>query len=167
MNTRPRCKAEPSVPEAGRKFQYVQHTHCYTITAVMTTDTPDTQLSRRDRNLLLALLLVLIALAAWIADVQAEGPYWLRNALPPLLVLLLAWLGLRRGPRPRVLLAAVGFAIPAVGLSAYIHYAYSVNLNELFAGSSQPEEVFRFLPIYTSGAGVIGAAIGWIVGRNL
>ena len=129
------------------------------------TDTP--ALSRRDRNTLLALVLLLIALAAWFADVQQEGPYLLRNLLPPMFVILLAWLGLRRGPNPRILLSAAGFAIPAVGLSAYLHYAYSVNLNELFAGSTQPEQVFRFLPIYTSGAGLIGAAIGWIVGRNL
>ncbi|MEM9335960.1 MAG: hypothetical protein AAGA33_14030, partial [Pseudomonadota bacterium] len=96
-----------------------------------------------------------------------EGPYLLRNLLPPSLVILLVWFGLRRGPRPRLLLPAVGFAIPAIGLSAYLHYAYSVNLNELFAGSTQPEQIFRFLPIYTSGAGVIGAAIGWVVGRKL
>ncbi len=126
-----------------------------------------TQMSRRGRNTLLGLLLLFIALAAWFADVQEEGPYLLRNLLPPLFVVLLAWLGLRRGPRPRILLSAVGFAIPAIGLSAYLHYAYSVNLNELFAGSTQPEQIFRFLPIYTAGAGLIGAAIGWVVGRNL
>ncbi len=126
-----------------------------------------TELTRRDRYVLLVLALVFIVLAAWFADVQGDGPYLLRNLLPPLVAVGLVYLGLRRGPRPKLLLSAAGFAIPAVGLSAYLHYAYSVNLNELFAGSSQPGEVFRFLPIYTAGAGAIGAAIGWIVGRNV
>ena len=133
----------------------------------MTAETESKSLRPRDRNTLLLLVLVFIALAAWFADVQNEGPYLVRNLLPPLFVIALVFLGLRRGPQPRILLSAVGFAIPAIGLSAYLHYAYSVNLNELFEGASQPEQVFRFLPIYTSGAGVIGAAIGWIVGRNL
>ncbi len=133
----------------------------------MTTPAETPTLAARDRYALAALALFFIVLAAWFADVQGDGPYLLRNLLPPLAAIMLAYLGLRGGRRPKLLLAAAGFAIPAVGLSAYLHYAYSVNLNDLFAGSSQPGEVFRFLPIYTSGAGLIGAAIGWIVGRNL
>ncbi len=133
----------------------------------MTTPAETSSLTARDRYALAGLALLFVVLAAWFADVQGEGPYLLRNLLPPLAAIALVYLGLRGGHRPKLLLAAAGFAIPAIGLSTYLHYAFSVNLNDLFAESSQPGEVFRFLPIYTSGAGVIGAAIGWIVGRNL
>jgi hypothetical protein len=30
-----------------------------------------------------------------------------------------------------------------------------------------PGDLFRFLPVYTTGAGAIGGMIGWIVGRNV
>ena len=45
--------------------------------------------------------------------------------------------------------------------------AYAVDLDELFAGAERPEELFRYLPLYTSVAGGIGFAIGWIIGRNV
>jgi hypothetical protein len=61
----------------------------------------------------------------------------------------------------------LGYSVPALGLSIYLHYAYSVNLNDLFTDSTNPAQLFRFLPIYTLVAGGIGFAIGWIVGRNL
>ena len=64
-------------------------------------------------------------------------------------------------------LGTLGYAIPAVGLSVYLHYAYAVNLNGLFTDATQPEQLFRFLPLYTIGAGAIGFAIGWIAGRNI
>lgn len=115
--------------------------------------------------------LLTIAAAAWINDVQDGGPYVLRNLLPPSLVLLLSGLALYRGENRwsgngwRLPLGIVGFAIPAVGLSLYLHYAFSVNLDNMFAGGAG--ELFRYLPFYTAGAGGIGFAIGWIVGRNL
>lgn len=119
------------------------------------------------------LLLMMIAAGFWISDVQQGGPYVLRNLVPPLLVLLLGVMTLLRGGGQwtgaglKWPLATLGFAIPAVGLSAYLHYAYAVNLNDLFTDSERPGELFRFLPIYTGVAGGIGFAIGWIVGRNL
>jgi len=61
----------------------------------------------------------------------------------------------------------IGFAVPALGLSIYLHYAYTVNLNELFSGATNPEKLFRFLPVYTLVAGGIGFAIGWIVGKKV
>jgi len=64
-------------------------------------------------------------------------------------------------------LGLVGFAIPALGLSLYLHYAYSVNLNGMFDDAEQPTRVFRYLPAYTLVAGAIGFSIGWIVGRNV
>lgn len=122
---------------------------------------------------LLPVVLLLVAAAAWFNDVQGGGPYVLRNLLPLCLVLLLAlltvWLGKGSwtGTGWRLALGTLGFSIPALGLSLYLHYAYSVNLNEMFSDTDNAMQLFRFLPYYTTGAGGIGFAIGWIVGRNL
>ncbi len=64
-------------------------------------------------------------------------------------------------------LGVLGYAIPALGLSLYLHYAYSINLNDMFTDTEYPDRVFRYLPAYTTVAGGIGFAIGWIVGRNV
>ena len=94
-----------------------------------------------------------------------------RNALPPVLVVLLATAVLVRGGGRwtgrgwREPLAVAGFAVPAIGLSSYLHYAFAVNLDNMFASGAG--QLFRFLPVYTIGAGAIGAVIGWIVGRNV
>jgi hypothetical protein len=122
---------------------------------------------------LLPLVLLLIAVAAWINDVQDGGPYVLRNLLPPAVILLLASITLQRGRGTwtgsgwRLPLGTLGYSIPALGLSVYLHYAYSVNLNDLFADATNPGQLFRFLPAYTLVAGGVGFAIGWIVGRNV
>ena len=121
----------------------------------------------------LPLLLLTIAAAAWFNDVEQGGPYVLRNLLPPAIFLLLATIIVWRGGGTwtargwRWPLGLVGFAIPALGLSLYLHYAYSVNLNGMFDDAEQPARVFRFLPAYTLVAGGIGFSIGWIVGRNV
>lgn len=118
---------------------------------------------------------VFLALAAgfWFNHVQDGGPFVLRNLLPLALVVVLAALSLRLGSGRwggagwRLPLGVLGFSIPAVGLSVYLHYAYSVNLNGMFTGAADPRQLFRFLPAYTLVAGAIGFAIGWIVGRNV
>lgn len=122
---------------------------------------------------ILPVLLLLVAAGAWFAEVQDTRQYLLRNYVPLAIVLLLSimtvWRGDGRwgGTSKRLTLGTIGFAIPAVGLSLYLHYAYSVNLNDLFSGTQNPMQLFRFLPYYTTLAGAIGFAIGWIVGRNL
>lgn len=122
---------------------------------------------------LLPLLLPVVAAAIWFAEVQGGELYLLRNLLPLLVLLLLAGLTLHRGGGHwlgagwRMPLGTLGFAIPALGLSAYLHYAYAVDLGDMFAGAAYPGRVFRYLPIYTLVAGGIGFAIGWIVGRNV
>ncbi len=122
---------------------------------------------------LLPVALIITAAAFWINDVQQGGPYVVRNLLPLALLVLLSGLTLYRGhgswsgAGKRMPLGVIGYAIPAFGLSLYLHYAYSVNLNEMFTGAAYPDQVFRYLPIYTMGAGGIGFAIGWIVGRNI
>ena len=64
------------------------------------------------------------------------------------------------------LLGTIGFAIPAVGLSLYLHYGYANDLNGMYSEAIFPQELFRYLPFYTMFAGATGFAIGWIVGRN-
>jgi hypothetical protein len=122
---------------------------------------------------LLPVLLLTVASAIWIGSVQQGGPYVLRNLLPPALVVVLAsvalWCGRGSwaGAGWRLPLGTLGFAVPALGLSLYLHYAYSVNLDDMFTDAGQPGQLFRFLPAYTLGAGGIGFAIGWIIGRNI
>lgn len=110
---------------------------------------------------------------AYVAYVEGPDAYAMRNTLPMLMVLMLSALTLYKGgghwagagwSRP---LGTLGFSIPAIGLSLYLHYAYSTDLNGMFADALYPQEVFRYLPIYTAGAGAIGFAIGWIAGRNV
>ncbi|MCP4333799.1 MAG: hypothetical protein GY785_14170 [Gammaproteobacteria bacterium] len=122
---------------------------------------------------IMPLVFVVLAAAFWIADVEKGGPYLLRNLFPLIVLLLLALLTLYRGSGTwsgagmRMPLGTMGFAIPALGLSLYLHFAYSVNLGDMFSDAKYPEQVFRFLPLYTLVAGGIGFAIGWIAGRNV
>jgi hypothetical protein len=122
---------------------------------------------------LLPLVLLTAAAGFWFNEVQAGGPYVLRNLAPPGLMLLLALVTLWRGRGHwtgsgwRLPLGTVGFAVPALGLSVYLHYAYSVNLNDMFGAMDNPGQLFRFLPVFTTFAGCVGFAIGWIVGRNV
>lgn len=118
-------------------------------------------------------LMLVVAAGFWFHHVEDGGPYVFRNLVPPVVLLLLAAVTLRRGAGTwtgagwQWPLGTAGFAIPALGLSAYLHHAYSVNLNGLFTDATNPEGLFRFLPIYTLVAGGIGFAIGWIAGRNV
>lgn len=122
---------------------------------------------------IIPVLLVIFATGVWFADVQQGGPYLLRNLLPLLVLVLLTFVALYRGDGKwsgrglRMTLGTLGFAIPALGLSLYLHFAYSVNLNEMFSDAQFPGRVFRYLPLYTLVSGGIGFAIGWIVGRNV
>jgi hypothetical protein len=121
----------------------------------------------------LPVFLLLVAAGVWFSDVQEGHQYLLRNLLPLGVVLILSLFTVWRGEGSwtrsgwRLALGTLGFSIPAVGLSLYLHYAYSVNLNDMFTGTDSPMQLFRFLPYYTTLAGAIGFAIGWIIGRNL
>lgn len=122
---------------------------------------------------MLPVVLVATAAAFWFADVQQGGQWVLRNLLPLAILLGLCYLTLRRGggrwsgAGMRMPLGTLGFAVPALGLAAYLHYAYAVNLNDMFTDAQYPDRVFRYLPAYTIVAGGIGFVIGWIAGRNL
>jgi hypothetical protein len=122
---------------------------------------------------LLPIVLISLAAAAWFNDVQQGGPYVLRNLIPLVLLVFLSGLtlfignGHWAGSGKRLPLGVIGYAIPTLGLALYLHYAYSINLNDMFTNATHPDRVFRYLPIYTVVAGGIGFAIGWIVGRNV
>lgn len=114
-----------------------------------------------------------LAAIAYLGHVQGDNAYFWRNTVPMLTVVVLAAVTLKKGGGTwtgggwRWLLGTLGFAIPAVGLSLYLHYGYAVDLNGMYSGSVYPKEVFRYLPLYTMVAGAIGFAIGWIAGRNV
>ena len=118
-------------------------------------------------------LIIAIAAMIYAASVEQNDDYLWRNLLPMHAVVLIAVVTLVRGHGYwtgngwRMPLATLGFALPTLGLSMYLHYGYSIDLNGMVSESVYPHELFRYLPIYTSFAGMIGFAIGWIVGRNV
>ena len=122
---------------------------------------------------LLPVVLIVAAAGFWFGDVQSGGPYLIRNLIPLFFVALLSWLTLWLGAGNwagagwQMPLGVVGFAIPALGLSLYLHYAFSVNLNDMFTDATEPAQLFRYLPTYTMVAGGIGFVIGWIVGKRI
>ena len=122
---------------------------------------------------LLPVLLIIAAAMAYVGDVQGPDAYVLRNTGPMIGLVVLSAIALYSGGGSwtgagwRWPLGTLGFAIPALGLSLYLHHAYSVGLESLLGEARAPLELFRYLPIYTAVAGGIGFAIGWIVGRNI
>ena len=132
----------------------------------------------RSRRLVLAIRLspiVFLVMAAivYVLHVEGDDAYAWRNTVPMLVVVLLAFITLKRngdtwtGNGWRWLLGTIGFAIPAAGLSLYLHYGYATDLNGMYSESVYPQELFRYLPLYTLVAGGIGFAIGWIAGRSV
>lgn len=122
---------------------------------------------------LLPVVFITAAAMAYVVYVEGHDAYAVRNLIPMLMFLLLASVTLLRGSGRWTgsgwswLLGTLGFAIPALGLSLYLHYGYAVDLDGMYSEAIYPTELFRFLPIYTIVAGGIGFAIGWIAGRNV
>ena len=106
----------------------------------------------------------------WARD---DGNYFWQNLLPIFFVNVLAAVTLIRGNGSwtdngwRWPLGTIGFALPAIGLSLYLHHGFSIDMDGMVSQSEYPLELFHYLPIYTSMAGAIGFAIGWIIGRNV
>jgi hypothetical protein len=122
---------------------------------------------------LLPVVVIAAVAMVYVIQVEGSGAYAARNMFPMLAVIALAMLALRMGGGRwtgagwRWPLGTLGFSIPTIGLSIYLHYGYSVDLHGMYSESVYPQEVFRYLPIYTMFAGGIGFAIGWIAGRNV
>jgi hypothetical protein len=122
---------------------------------------------------LLPVILVSVAASAYIVEIEGNNAYPLRNIVPMLAIIVLSAITLIKGAGRWTgsgwcwPLGTLGFAIPAMGLSLYLHYGYAVDLNGMYSESVYPRELFRYLPGYTIFAGGIGFAIGWIAGRNI
>lgn len=122
---------------------------------------------------LLPVAFVVAAAVAWVFHVEGVEGYPWRNVLPMLVVLVLSAVTLARGGGRwtgagwRWPLGTLGFALPALGLSIYLHWGYATDLDGMYSEAVYPEELFRFLPLYTLVAGLIGFAIGWIAGRDV
>jgi hypothetical protein len=120
----------------------------------------------------LPVVFVVAAAVAYVLYVEGDHPYAFRNILPMFALLALAVISLVVGKGHWAgsgwcwPLGTLGFAVPALGLSLYLHHGYAIDLHGMYSESVYPREVFRYLPLYTSFAGGIGFAIGWIVGRN-
>lgn len=116
---------------------------------------------------------IAVGCLAFIVHVETLDGYVWRNALPIVLFLLLSGVALYKGNGYwtasgwRWPLATLGYAIPAIGLSVYLHYGYLVDRDGIVSAAQHPDMLFAFLPLYTIIAGGIGFAIGWIVGRNV
>ena len=104
---------------------------------------------------LLPVLLIIASALAYVSHIESPGAYVMRNAVPMIILLFLSmatlywgggsWIGAGwRWP-----LGTLGFAIPALGLSLYLHFAYSIDLNGMFSNAEHSQALFRFLPIYT------------------
>lgn len=121
---------------------------------------------------LLPLVLLTVAATVYVVQVQGLAAYPWRNVIPMLfLVLVAAWVLHKGNGRWTGLgytwpLAMVGYAVPVIGLTLYLHQGYVTDRDGMVSEAIYPEELFRFLPLYTVTAGVIGFAIGWIVGKN-
>lgn len=122
---------------------------------------------------LLPVIVLTAAAMAYVVHVEGPGLWSAVNTLPMLVVIVLAAIALWRGRGRfsgdgwRWTLGTAGFAVPAVGLSLYLHYAWDIDLAGMASEAGDPGGLFRYLPAYTFLAGAVGFAIGWIVGRNL
>jgi hypothetical protein len=126
---------------------------------------------------LLPVLLLTMAAAAYVVFVEGDNSYAIRNLVPLAAVVVLALItlgvgdGKWHGAGWRWPLGLIGFAIPSIGLSIYLHYAFATNLDDMFgsvtAGGENAAGVFRYLPLYTAISGAFGFAIGWIIGSRV
>ncbi len=115
----------------------------------------------------------LAAAALFVIAVQGPRPTVLWNLAPLILTLVLALLalGINAGrwwqPDSRWPLAAAGFAVPAVGLTLYLHALWHYDINATRSSALATNSLFVYLPIYALLAGAIGFALGFRIGREV
>lgn len=109
---------------------------------------------------------------AYVTHVEWPGPYVVVNLLPMLVAIVLAFVCLHlgggrwSGAGLSWPLGTLGFALPAVGVSLYLHYGYATDRDGMVSEAITPTDLFLYLPLYALFAGATGFATGWIVGRN-
>ena len=87
---------------------------------------------------LLPVLFIAAGAIAYVYYVEGPDTYAPRNSVPILLVVLLAALtlymggGRWAGQGYRWPLGTLGFAVPAIGLSMYLHYGFATDLDGMF-----------------------------------
>lgn len=112
--------------------------------------------------------LLLVGFGWLVLHANPGGSFAARNLLPGCLAWLLLGFVLRgHAADPRWWLGWLGFCMPALGLSTYLHLAFLFDWQDLSSRAVTPDLLFRFLPYYVLFAGVIGFAIGWIIGRGI
>lgn len=122
---------------------------------------------------LFPVMVLCTAAGLFVAGVEGYGAWSLFNSLPMIGTLLLAIVTLRVGKGRwsgggwKWPLGTLGFALPAVGLSLYLHWGYATDRDDMASAALDPTALFRYLPVYALFAGAIGFAIGWIAGRNV
>lgn len=120
----------------------------------------------RLRLALIAFGIVVAAFGGLAAAANPTGVYVARNVAPAGAAwLLLGYIVLRRPADARWWLGWLGFLVPALGLSGYLHLAFLYDWRGIASEAVTPALLFRFLPWYAGVAGSIGFGIGWIVGR--
>lgn len=123
----------------------------------------------RGRAAILVAVTLMLAIYLWIiVNGNPTGRYlWRSVLLAAGFIVLLGFASTRPRRRLRWQCAAAGFALTALGLSAYLHLAFLFDWQNIASDAVTPALLFRFLPAYAAFAGVIGAAIGWIIGRGI
>ena len=120
----------------------------------------------RLRLALIAFSAVVAAFGWLAAAANPTGLFVARNLVPAGAAwLLLVYILLRRPSDARWWLGWLGFLVPALGLSGYLHLAFLNDWRGIASEAVTPALLFRFLPWYAAVAGGIGFGIGWIVGR--
>ncbi|MEM8983060.1 MAG: hypothetical protein AAGC71_08545 [Pseudomonadota bacterium] len=132
--------------------------------------------ARQRRQIAIRLTIValpLLAVGAGIVVIEHGLGTSARNIAPLFIVLLGAAVALWRNngrwwhPEARWILMTIGFAVPSVGLSLYLHYRWALDIDAVRTSARNVRLLFAWLPAYTLFAGAIGAALGHIVGRQL
>ena len=117
------------------------------------------------RGVVFGFSLLVLAFGVLTTAANTTGVFLLRNLMPAALAwVLLLWVVMRHAGDARWWLGWIGFLVPTLGLSGYLHLAFLNDWDGLATQAVTPDQFFRYLPIFALFAGGIGFAIGRIVG---